>query len=284
MRAAIEHIPRPGGTAVSAGSRVDRRYAFNWHYHPEYELTLIVAGHGRRSVGDHLEDYCAPDLVLIGPRLPHTWEALPFVGEHRAAGEHRALVAHFATLPGLDAAEFASVRALLARAAAGLHFSPRVAAAAVKPFARLIGLSSAGRLTGLYDLLGVLARDRDARPLSSAGFAPALDLGAAKRIDVVCRWLSAHARDATVARAAAIAGLSPAAFSRFFRRCTGRTCAAWLQELRLGRACDQLARSDRAITLIAAESGFRSMTNFNRCFRRRRGTTPRAWRSRFGGD
>ncbi|MBA3848124.1 MAG: helix-turn-helix transcriptional regulator, partial [Planctomycetes bacterium] len=76
--------------------------------------------------------------------------------------------------------------------------------------------------------------------------------------------------------------LSPAAFSRFFRRLTGRTCAAWLQELRLGRACDQLASSDRGIAVIAAEAGFRSMTNFNRTFRRLRGATPRAWRATYG--
>ena len=277
MRAAVEHIPRPGGSAVVAFARFERGYAFHWHYHPEFELTLIAAGHGRRSVGDHLGDYRAPDLVLVGPRLPHTWEAPTL-----RRGEHRALVAQFANLPGLDAAEFAAVRALLARASRGLHFSPRVAVAAARPLARLVELSPARRLTALYDLLGTLARDRDARPLSSAGFTPSLDLGAATRIDAVCRWLSANARDATVARAAAAARLSPAAFSRFFRRHTGRTCASWLRELRLGRACDQLASSDRAIAAIAAEAGFRSMTNFNRSFRRLRGATPRAWRATYG--
>ena len=46
-----------------------------WHYHPEYELTYIVQGYGRRFVGDHVESFQAGYLVLVVPDLPKFWRS-----------------------------------------------------------------------------------------------------------------------------------------------------------------------------------------------------------------
>src|SRR5207247_3918328 len=118
-----------------------------------------------------------------------------------------------------------------------------------KAVARRMGgmerLPSLARLTALLEILDALARSRDARPLSSREFVPSLRPDDAQRIDRVCRFLGERCSGrVTLEEAAQVAHLSVPAFCRFFRRRTGKTLVAWLNELRIGLACRDLIESD----------------------------------------
>jgi AraC-like DNA-binding protein len=90
------------------------------------------------------------------------------------------------------------------------------------------------------------------------------------------------AGELSLAAVAREARLSPAAFSRFFRRMTGRTFVGWVNEVRIGHACRLLVQTDRPVLAIALDSGFGNLSNFNRTFRRLRGCAPRVWRRAAG--
>src|SRR5258706_219679 len=106
--------------------------------------------------------------------------------------------------------------------------------------------------------------------------------GDAGRIDRVCRLLNDRCTERIpLAEAAAAAHLSIPAFSRFFRRKTGRTLVAYLNELRTGLACRELIESDRPVSDIAFDSGFNNLSNFNRRFRALKGMNPRDYRRQF---
>jgi AraC-like DNA-binding protein len=79
--------------------------------------------------------------------------------------------------------------------------------------------------------------------------------------------------------AARVAGLSPAAFSRFFRRNVGRTYQDYLARLRIGLACRALIETERSVSEVAFASGFGNLSAFNRAFRKLRGVTPREFRA-----
>lgn len=274
----MEHLTVATGTSFRVQLRREPRFAFEWHFHPEYELTLVTAGAGRRYVGDVMEPYQPGDLVLVGPEMPHTWQS-------DSASWSEAVVVQFRRDflgPGLwRAPELADVSVLLSRANRGLAFpdgpTESVFALATEPDATL-------RLLALLPVLVTLTR-ATARPLASEGYAPRLDEHARRRIDAVCRYLAEHhTGPVPLSEAARIANLTPAAFCRFFRRATGHTLTGYLTLLRIGAARRQLIETDRPVTQIAADCGFASLSHFNRTFRRLTGESPRQFRRAFPSD
>jgi transcriptional regulator GlxA family with amidase domain len=139
-----------------------------------------------------------------------------------------------------------------------------------------------GRVIGLLAILDELARSKDLRPISSAGFRPELSADDQGRMGRVFEHIHQHltediSRDIVAARAS----LSPGAFSRFFKTRTGKTLPQYVNELRVGRACSRLAETDDKVADIALDCGFQNLANFNRQFHRLMDASPREYRHRF---
>lgn len=275
----LEHVEPAAGRSFTWEAFDLPAFPYRWHFHAAYELTLITAGEGRRFVGDSIEWFKPGDLVLLGPHLPHTWHSEPARGSRS-----RAVVIRFeGDFLGPDffsRGELARVRGLLERSRRGLACGDSVAgrevAAAInagcaaQPFAQLVSL---------LEMLQALATRGRSRELSGPAYASTARAVDARRIDRVCRHVVQQlARPLRLGDVAAIAGLSPEGFSRFFHRMTGRTFVAWVHEVRIGHACRLLTTTERPVLDVALTSGFENLSNFNRVFRRLRGCTPRDFR------
>jgi len=81
-----------------------------------------------------------------------------------------------------------------------------------------------------------------------------------------------------VAQAAEMAKMTEITFSRNFLSATGHRFVDFLNRIRIGQACGKLYASDEQITVIAQESGFKNLANFNRHFLKVRGMTPSEYR------
>ena len=249
-----------------------------WHFHPEYELTLVTSGAGRRFVGDHIAEFRPGDLVLLGPGLPHFWHS-----EAPAEERSQSLVIQF--LPGflgdgfLQLPELDAVKGLLAHASRGLHFKGRTQARASEILKTMATRSPQGQLFGLLEALDVLSRSLDVEVLATEGFAPALDTRTEGRINRCQSYIFEHLDEQIRLNDVAVhMNMSPSAFSRFFKRTIGKTFSRFVNELRVGMACRTLMESDRPIAEIAFRSGFNNLSNFNRRFRELRGMSPRRFR------
>ena len=75
------------------------------------------------------------------------------------------------------------------------------------------------------------------------------------------------------------ARMSKATFSRRFVTYTGKTYTGFLNEVRIGYACQKLAETTKPISEIAFASNFNNLAHFNRMFRRYRGISPSEYRS-----
>jgi len=90
-----------------------------------------------------------------------------------------------------------------------------------------------------------------------------------------------YAEPLTVADLARAAGLSPAHFSRQFRRTFGETPHQYLLTRRMERAAALLRDTDRSVTEICFAVGLASVGSFTSSFRRIHGTSPLAYRASF---
>jgi AraC-like DNA-binding protein len=76
-------------------------------------------------------------------------------------------------------------------------------------------------------------------------------------------------------------GLAPRSLARRFERELGMTWRAALRRLRVLRAIEQLAGTDRSVTEIAMDVGYASLSAFQSAFRDLTGQTPSEYRSGF---
>ena len=74
MKASFESLNSTGSNSFLVRKFEEQRFSAPYHFHPEYELTLITEGFGKRYVGTNMQDYFPGDLVLLGSNLPHCWK------------------------------------------------------------------------------------------------------------------------------------------------------------------------------------------------------------------
>jgi len=259
-------------------------FTYGWHFHPEIELTYIVAGEGKRLVGDDIANFTPGDLCLLGPNLPHAW--LTDMDLVTPDSRSESIVIQFLPDcfgPGVfDRPETRSIARLLQQAERGLQFAGDVRDRVARMMEEMVGQPSFRRMMTLLETLNVLAEADDGEPLSSLGFAPPVSDSDQRRIDAVTRFIIEHLIEPLrLEDAADVAHLSASAFSRFFRRATGKSFVRYVNELRVARACRLLTETEHSITSIAFESGFGNLANFNRRFREIKQLRPREFRSHF---
>lgn len=282
MKATYENVEsRKGNTSFVAYHSIVPYFEFKWHYHPEYELTLITKGSGKRLVGDSYENFSEGDLVLLGSGLPHTWAS-----ERVEKGKVSAVVIQFSEIfikSFVQHPEFADVAKLLAGASTGLHFTKENSREMIRKIEKLPSKESVARITGLLSILQLLAQ-QDSKPLASAFFTSAKGKENEERINKVCRYIQEHSGESiSVEKAATLVHLSSSAFCKFFKRVTGKTFSDYVNDIRIGNACHLLTESDKTINAIAFESGFESLTYFNRTFLKKKKSTPGMFRKSIRG-
>lgn len=253
-------------------------FDFFWHFHPEYELTYIERGSGKRLVGDSYEKFAAGDLVLLGPYLPHTW-----VSEGKAKNAHAAVVMQFSTEfiePFLSLPEFADIKKMLAKAASGLRFPLLRNSQIPESILHMPQLQGVEAVCGLCNLLQKMTKAKS-YPLASAYFQPLKGKEDENRVNKVFLYVQHHFKTkVSLPKAASLIHLSESAFCKFFKKASGKTFSDYVNDIRVAHAAGLLTETDKPIAAIAYESGFESLTYFNRVFRKKKKITPRQYRSR----
>lgn len=247
----------------------------HWHHHPEMELTLFTEGAGTRFVGDHIGEFGAGDLVLLGSNLPHYWHV-----PGNSAGV--SIQWNFtATHPLWEFSEMVAAREMMTGTERGLRLRGGTAARVGELLLGMTNVQAGERLSILIRLFCVMAgmpvANREV--LSSRAFGSTHSSHHQEAIAAAVRHLIHHFReDVCVDDLLVITGMSRPTFARQFKEHSGRTMSGFLNKLRLQAACAELLETEHSITEIALNSGFGEISFFNRLFLREKGCPPRDYR------
>lgn len=265
---------------------VDRNketFSFPLHKHIEYELTFEENCEGsRRIVGDSIEVLGNFDLVLIGSDLEHTWEQN--VCKSKLVREVTIQFSPDLFSPTLLRKDhMASIHQLLERARNGVAFGM---GAVMRIYAKFNEIANAKpgfyRFIKLLEILYELSLDEDYHILASSSFSHSKLTPDSRRVRKVEEYIDQHFKEEIRLQTVSdIAGMTPTAFSRFFKLRTGRTLSDYIIDIRLGYAARQLVDTTSSVIEICNESGFNNVSNFNRIFKKRKGCSPTTFRENY---
>ena len=286
MKPAYEHVEFGEHCSVRVYHRRLPRIPFEWHHHPEYELTLTMNSHGKRYIGDAVSDYEADDLVLVPPDLPHTWASNRSID---ASSPQVATVIWFdgdwARRMADCCREYEPLRKLLRRAACGLSFEPSAGEWMRSRLDQLLSNRARERLSVTLDILCTLA-DAPGQPLASPSAFDQAKTGPSghepERINRVLSLIDARfAEPLRMSDLCEAASLSERTLTRYFVQHIGESVGRYIARVRIGHACRMLADTSLPVAVIAARSGFANVANFNRQFKAAKQTTPAQYRRQF---
>ncbi len=252
-----------------------------WHFHPEYEIHYVVATSGRYFVGDFIGKFRPGNLVLTGPNLPHNWVSNVSAKEQVPL---RSRVVQFTEAFISDAIEvfpeLEACKGLLDLSTRGAVFSSETSKLAAPILAELVVAKGVRRIEVFMNLIGTLSRATGTKTLTSADYLPDPSGFMSTGINEALAYINANLTEPFSENdLAEIAGLSPGAFSRSFRRHTGLGLVRYVNRLRINLACQMLMRADEMkITDVCFSSGFNNISNFNRQFQKQKGMSPSRFR------
>jgi len=255
-----------------------------YHFHPEYELTYILNGTGKRYAGSHMDDFTTGDLVLLGPNLPHCWKLEP---SKEIQTEASAIVVQFdGAFLGEDffnKNEVQHVKKLFQRSGCGISFNSDVQKAVNQSLLVLAKEKSNFRmLMGLLEILHRLASSNEYVLLDQNRIIAERSVAEQERINPVFAYLVENFRQhVSLDIAAGIANMTTNAFCKYFKKITRKTFMETIIEYRLNYAIQQLVQTDKPISEISFESGFGDVSHFYKMFKTKMHMSPLNYRKKF---
>jgi AraC-like DNA-binding protein len=280
-----EITPLMGKDVLYIADRHKKEFTYPIHSHEVFELNFVEHAAGvRRIVGDSNEVIGEYDLVLItSSDLEHVWEQNVCNSEdiREVTIQFDFSMTEDDNLFGRN--PFHSLRKMMNEARKGLAFPLETI---MKVYSLIDTLSSVK--DGFYavmqflEILYELSKSTDARTLASSSFAKVEAEDDSRRILKVKNHINKnYMDDLRLAALADIAGMSPSAFSRFFKLHTGRTLSDYIIDIRLGYASRKLVDTSNSISEISFACGFNNLSNFNRIFKRKKGCSPSEFRENY---
>lgn len=279
MKEAVRKLQINAAKAFEVHALNDRFFDTNWHFHAEYQLFVVLQGRGTRFIGDNIAHFEEGEVVFTGPNIPHLWRNDEAYFDQTNPLRARGIVIYFPeNLFGeslLKKDEMASIRQLLEKARRGVEFFGKTAHTVRRLMQDLPNRPGAAGLIQLLSILHLLAESAEYRYIASLGYTnPAKETDQDRMNEIYTYLTQNFKKKIRLDQVADLANMSPTSFSRYFKVKTNTSFSTFISELRISYACKLLLADQHTVAQIAFESGYNTLSNFNKQFRELLGKTP----------
>lgn len=255
------------------------------HFHPEFELVIILEGDGLCFCGDYAGPLKPGDIMLFGKGLPHFClsDKRFFEPECREISKsiyiqfrEEILPQDYKQMPG-----FKNIQHILSLAKRGLLFTAEKYPNVAHLITQLPSSKGFEKVMSLYTILNTLGIEKDFTCLASLTYETpnvSKDLIYLKTIDYIHNH---YQSDISLSQIANYVGMNKSALCRYFKRTVGQSIFDYINELRISYTCKLIANTDIRISSIAYDSGFKNISHFNNQFKQIIGYPPSHYRRMF---
>ncbi|MFI2743809.1 AraC family transcriptional regulator [Zhouia sp. PK063] len=258
----------------------DKEFLKLWHYHPEHELVYIIKGNGTLYTGDYIGSFKANDIFYFGKNTPHMFDSNYI--EHTDNKNSKAISIHinhqFMDEFRSFSKEFSYINKLVKNSNRGIQFDASNNEEMSDMFHQI--QYSGTHETAIKFMLILLKlynlNTTSIQPLATPLWLKHYSI-ADKRLNQIIQYIMQNFQsNITLETIANISGMNESAFCRYFKANTDKSFITFINELRINYACKLLKETNPEKTISEAcfQSGFNSLSYFNRTFKKIMNTSP----------
>lgn len=265
-------IPMPAKMAIMY--QLDKGVLYKqFHQHEEVQISWIQTGEGTLIAGDTIHQYEADDLIVLGGHQPHVF---------RASSQSSTMHSVFFSAEAfgktfLDLDEGKWIKEFHAFAKAGLKTAITTRLRKIfNDISTHEGIDKLGDFLQIIKILMTITTE----PLSTFVYHRNIsDLDGKRMNDILEYTFISYDTKITLNDAAHKATMTSNAFCKYFKQRTNKTYFEFVNELRIHKACNLLqTQHNMPINAIADLCGFRTLSHFNKTFKKFTGVVPSRYR------
>jgi AraC-like DNA-binding protein len=144
---------------------------------------------------------------------------------------------------------------------------------------RLAKKSGLKKIIGLMEILHIISTSNEVDFIAHDNSTAQSNDTRTDRLAEVYQYLAENfKKDISLHEIASVASLTEPAFCRLFKKRTGKGFVEYVNEIRISAACKCLQDTDLNISAICFRSGFKTISNFNKSFKKITGFSPKEYR------
>ncbi len=259
-----------------------------FHSHPELELVYVKESFGKRIIGNSVTNFESGDMVFLGSDIPHVWLNDEIYYQNINKLKAKAIVVYFNKdifgTAFYELKEAKKINSLFENAKKGLAITGKTNKLIAKKLEQLVEKQNFEVILGLFEILSILSETSDVNFINTESYTTSLDSYKKDRLTDVYQYIKEnYKKEISLDEVAQIASLTPTSFCRMFKSKTKKNFIEYLNEIRISNACKLLIETDMSVSEIAYECGYKTVSNFNKLFKKNTKNTPKEYKNKIAG-